>query len=150
MGRHGAVTLSSKRRTIVGATAIAIATTASIAVIQTSNGVSATSANLVRDPAFLTGVANWSTTAGGSLSMVDGHDGHRAIRLLNNSAGTMTLALNDRVNTVPVTTAGATYQAGAWVSTDAPGLTAGVRMMEYEGSIMHSSKQGSAWLRTND
>jgi Glycosyl hydrolases family 16 len=150
MGRHGAVTLSSKRRTIVGATAIAIATTASIAVIQTSNGVSATSANLVRDPAFLTGVANWATTAGGSLSMVDGHDGHRAIRLLNNSAGTMTLALNDRVNTVATTTAGATYQAGAWVRTDAPGVTAGSRMMEYQGSALHGSKQGSAWLRTTD
>ncbi|MFL6164069.1 MAG: family 16 glycosylhydrolase [Jatrophihabitantaceae bacterium] len=144
------MTLNSKQRTIVGATAIAMAGLASIVVIETSNGVSATSANLVRDPAFLTGVTNWSTTAGGSLSMADGHDGHRAIRLLNSSAGTMTLALNDRINTVPTTTAGATYQAGAWVSTDAPGLTAGVRMMEYEGSIMHGSKQGSAWLRTND
>jgi len=144
------VTLNSKRRTIVGATAIVIATVASIAVIETSNGVSATSANLVRDPAFLTGVANWTTTAGGSLSMADGHDGHRAIRLLNNSAGTMTLALNDRVNTVAATTPGAVYQAGAWVSTDAPGISAGSRLMEYQGSILHGSKQGSVWLRTTD
>ncbi len=132
----------------MGAAAIAVATAASILVIETSNGVDATSANLVRDPAFLTGTANWTTTAGGSLSIVDGHDGHRAIRLLNNSAGTMTLALNDRLNTVATTTQGASYQAGAWVSTDAPGVTAGARMMEYQGSTLHGSKQGSAWLRT--
>ena len=82
--------------------------------------------------------------------MVDGHDGHRAIQLQNTSAGAMTLALNDRLNTVATTTAGATYTAGAWVRTDAPGLTAGSRMMEYEGSTLHGSKQGSAWLRTTD
>lgn len=150
MGRHGAVTLNSKRRTVVGASAIVLATVASIAAIETSSGVSATSANLVRDPAFLTGVTNWSTTAGGTLSMVSGHDGHRAIRLLNSSAGTMTLALNDRVNTVATTTAGASYLASAWVSTDAPGITAGTRMMEYQGSTLHGSKQGSSWLRTGD
>src|SRR6185437_1773315 len=103
MGRHGAVTLNSRKRTVVGATAIAIATLASIAVIETSNGVAAASANLVRDPAFLTGTANWTTTAGGSLSIVDGYDSHKAIRLLNSSAGTMTLALNDKVNTVAAT-----------------------------------------------
>ncbi|HEU5271047.1 MAG TPA: hypothetical protein VFU36_14070 [Jatrophihabitans sp.] len=108
---------------------MAIATAAAIGVIETSGGVAATSANLVRDPAFLTGTANWTTTAGGSLSIANGHNGHRAIRLLNNSAGAMTLALNDRLNTVATTVAGASYLAGAWVSTDAPGLTAGARMM---------------------
>lgn len=148
MGRHGAVTLNSKRRTIAGAAAIAMATMGAIVAIENSNGVSATSANLVRDPAFLTGVANWTTTAGGGLSVVDGHDGHRAIRLLNNSAGTMTLALNDRANTVATTSPGATYEAGAWVRTDAPGVTAGARMMEYQRSTLHGSKQGSVWLRT--
>jgi beta-glucanase (GH16 family) len=132
----------------VGATAIAIATFASIAVIKTSDGVAAASANLVRDPGFLTGTANWTTTAGGSLSVVDGHDSHQAIRLMNTSAGTMTVALNDRVNTVAATEKGATYVAGAWVSTDAPGITAGARMMEYQGAVLHGSKQGSAWLRT--
>ncbi len=150
MGQHGAVTLTSKRRTIAGVAAIAMATVAAVVAIENSHGASAASANLVRDPAFLTGVANWTTTAGGSLSVVDGHDGHRAIRLLNNSAATMTLALNDRANTVATTTPGATYQAGAWVSTDAPGVTAGSRMMEYQGSVLHGSKQGSAWLRTTD
>jgi len=133
---------------VVGATAIAIATVASIAVIKTSDGVAATSANLVRDPGFLTGTANWTSNAGGSLSVVDGHDGHQAIRLLNSSAGTMTLALNDRLNTVADTERGATYVAGAWVSTDAPGVTAGARMMEYNGSVLNGSKQGSVWLRT--
>jgi beta-glucanase (GH16 family) len=127
-----------------------LATLASVAAIETSSGVSATTANLVKDPAFLTGVTNWTTTAGGSLSMATGHDGHRAIRLLNNSAGTMTLALNDRVNTVASTTAGARYLASAWVRSDSPGVTAGVRMMEYQGSTLHGSKQGSAWLRTSD
>lgn len=148
MGRHGAVTLSSMKRTVVGATVMAIAASAAVGVIATSGGVSATSANLVRDPAFLTGTANWTTTAGGTLSVVNGYAGHRAIRLLNNSAGTMTLALNDRLNTVATTVRGANYLAGAWVSTDAPGVTAGARMMEYQGSVLHGSKQGSAWLRT--
>jgi beta-glucanase (GH16 family) len=132
----------------VGAAVLAIATAASIVVIETSNGVAAASANLVRDPGFLTGTINWTTTAGGSLSVVDGHDGHQAIRLQNTSAGTMTLALNDRVNTVASTVKGATYVAGAWVSTDSPGVTAGARMMEYQGSVLHGSKQGSAWLRS--
>ena len=150
MGRHEVVTLNSKRRTVVGASALVLATLASVAAIETSSGVSATTANLVKDPAFLTGVTNWTTTAGGSLSMATGHDGHRAIRLLNNSAGTMTLALNDRVNTVATTTAGARYLASAWVRTDSPGVTAGARMMEYQGSTLHGSKQGSAWLRTGD
>jgi beta-glucanase (GH16 family) len=134
----------------VGATVLAIATAAAIGVIETSSGVAATSANLVPDPAFLTGTANWTTTAGGNLSVVDGYDGHRAIRLLNNSAGTMTLALNDRLNTVATTVPGASYLAGAWVSTDAPGITAGARMMEYQGTVLHGSKQGSAWLRTTN
>src|SRR4051794_6910936 len=82
MGRQGVGTSHSKRRAVVGASAFVLASVASIAAIETSSGVSATSANLVRDPAFLTGVPNWSPTAGRTLSMVDVHAGRRAIRML--------------------------------------------------------------------
>jgi len=151
MDPRGVVTLASRKRWAVGAGVVALAAVASVGVIATSQGVSATTSdNLVRDPEFATGTASWTTTTGASLSIADGHDGHLAIQLLNQTANPGTFALNDRVNTVSTTRAGATYQAGAWVRTDSPGLTAGARMMEYQGSVLHGSQQGSAWLQNTD
>ena len=108
----------------------------------------ASTVNLVADPTLSKGVATWFTRSGGSLAVVAGHNGHRAIRLRNETAAPLTLALNDRVNTVHATVAGATYQASAWIRTDAPGVTAAVRQMEYQRLVLRGTKLTSAWLRT--
>ncbi|HEX8767066.1 MAG TPA: family 16 glycosylhydrolase, partial [Jatrophihabitans sp.] len=46
------------------------------------------------------------------------------------------------------TVAGATYQAGAWIRTDAPGVTAAARQMEYERLVYRGQARTSSWLRT--
>jgi beta-glucanase (GH16 family) len=64
--------------------------------------------------------------------------------------GSLTLALNDRINTIGSTKAGASYQASAWIRTDAPGTSVGVRMLEYKKSgvtwINRGGRTSSAWL----
>jgi beta-glucanase (GH16 family) len=123
-------------------TAIDLSTTSAVA--------SASTVNLVRHPTFSDGTADWYTRDGGSLAVVPGHDGHPAVRLRNETAAPLTLALNDRVNTVAATVAGATYQASAWIRTDSLGETAALRMMEYQRQLHRGEKIKSAWLRTTD
>lgn len=148
MSRHRAEA-ARNRKVLVGAAVLAVTCVGSITAVELSSGAaSAASANLVADPGFSSGVAAWTTAAGGSLSIVDGHDGHRAIRLLNTTGHPLTLALNDRLNTVAKTQAGAVYEASAWVSTDAPGISSAVRMMEYAGSVNHGGNLASTWMRT--
>ncbi|MEO6502191.1 MAG: family 16 glycosylhydrolase [Jatrophihabitantaceae bacterium] len=108
----------------------------------------ASTVNMVANSTLSTGTTGWFTRSGGSLAVVAGHDGHRAIRLRNETAAPLTLALNDKVNTVHATVAGATYQASAWIRTDAPGLTAAARMMEYQRLLYRGEQRTSSWMRT--
>jgi beta-glucanase (GH16 family) len=151
MSRHHRDRPSTIRRSWLGAALVALAGAGAMTALNvssTSAVAGASTVNLVADPTLSKGAATWFTGSGGSLAVVAGHDGHRAVRLRNETAAPLTLALNDRVNTVQATVAGATYQAGAWIRTDAPGVTAAVRQMEYQRLVFRGSKLTSSWLRT--
>jgi beta-glucanase (GH16 family) len=142
---------SAIRRSWVGASLVALVGVGAVTALNlpsTTAVAGASTINLVADPTLSKGTAGWFTRSGGSLAIVPGHDGHRAIRMRNDTAATLTLALNDKVNTVRATQAGATYQASAWIRTDAPGVTAAARMMEYQRLLYRGEKRTSAWLRT--
>lgn len=140
------------RKLVYGAVGLSLLCAGSIADINLSskNASAATPVNLVADPEFKQGAQAWTTAAGGSLGVVAGYDGHSAVSLTNTTSGPLTLALNDKVNTVAKTTAGAVYQASAWIRTDAPGTSAAARLMEYQGSVNHGSALGTAWLKNSD
>jgi beta-glucanase (GH16 family) len=151
MSRHHGDRPSTIRRSWLGAALVALVGAGAVTALDmssTSAVAGASTVNLVADPTLSNGTASWFTRSGGSLAVVAGHDGHRAVRLRNDTAAPLTLALNDRVNTVHATVAGATYQAAAWVRTDAPGVTAAVRQMEYQRLVLRGQKLTSAWLRT--
>jgi len=147
-GRHS-VRPSLTRKRWIGAALVALVGTGAVTALEvTANSASATTANLVADPNFDNGTSAWFTRTGGALSVVAGHDGHRAIRMRNASDAPLTLALNDKVNTVDETVAGATYEASAWINTDSPGVTSAARMMEYQRQLFRGSNITSSWLRT--
>jgi beta-glucanase (GH16 family) len=149
-GRHSARP-SVIKKSWVGAALVALVGAGAVTALDvsaTTSVAAASTVNMVADPTFSTGTAAWYTRSGGALSVVAGHNGHRAIRMRNMTNGSLTLALNDKVNTVHATVAGATYQASAWISTDAPGVTSAARMMEYQRMLFRGSKITSSWLRT--
>ena len=151
MRRHHAARKSTITRSWVGASLVALVGAGAVTALNLSSTTAvagAATVNLVANSTFSAGTTGWYTRSGGSLAVVPGHDGHRAIRLRNQTAAPLTLALNDKVNTVRATVAGATYQASAWVRTDAPGLTTAARMMEYQRLLYRGEKRTSAWLRT--
>ncbi|MEO7261963.1 MAG: family 16 glycosylhydrolase [Jatrophihabitantaceae bacterium] len=151
MPRHHAARPSGIVKSWVGASLVALVGVGAVTALNLSSTATvagASTVNLVTDPTLSRGTAAWYTRSGGSLAIVAGHDGHRAIRLRNETAAPLTLALNDRVNTVRATVAGATYQASAWIRTDAPGVTAAARMMEYQRLLYRGEQRTSAWLRT--
>ena len=151
MFRHHGDRPTAIRRSWVGAALVALVGAGAVTALDmsaTSTPAAAATVNLVADPTLSKGTATWSTRSGGSLAIVAGHNGHRAIRMRNETAAPLTLALNDRVNTVRATQAGATYQASAWIRTDAPGVTAAARQMEYQRLVFRGSNRSSAWLRT--
>ncbi|HEY0167153.1 MAG TPA: family 16 glycosylhydrolase [Jatrophihabitans sp.] len=151
MRRHHSARKSAYTRSWVGASLVALVGAGAVTALNLSSTTavaSASTVNLVANPTLSNGTAGWFTRSGGSLAIVAGHDGHRAIRLRNETAAPLTLALNDKVNTVRATQAGATYQASAWIRTDAPGLTAAARMMEYQRLLYRGENRASAWLRT--
>lgn len=129
---------------VVGATCLALMT----ATDSSPAAASTSSPNMVKDPGLATGTSAWTVTGGGSLSVVTGHDGGRAVRVLNTTARTLTIALNDKVNTVASTRAGAVYRASAWLQTDSPGVSSAVRLMEYAGSTNRGSALASKWMRS--
>src|ERR1700712_1228343 len=151
MSGHRATHSRVSTRSWVGAALVALVGAGAVTALNLSSTTAvagASPANLVADPTLSKGAAAWFTGAGGSLALVAGHDGHPAVRLRNETAAPLTLALNDRVNTVHTTLAGATYQASAWIRTDAPGVSAAARMMEYQRLLHRGEKLTSAWLRT--
>lgn len=102
--------------------------------------------NLVLDPEFALGTSAWTSASGSSLSLISGHDGHRAVRVTNDTDQARTLALNDQANTVPNTQAGASYTASAWIRTTVPGVSVAAREGEWDGGDSNGSKQSAAWL----
>lgn len=149
MSRVRVERLGKNKKMLVGAAAIAATSLALITATNSAVAVASTSApNLVKDPGLATGTSAWTVTGGGALSVVTGHDGGRAVRVLNTTARTLTIALNDKVNTVASTKAGAVYRASAWLQTDSPGVSSAVRLMEYAGSTNRGSALASKWMRS--
>jgi beta-glucanase (GH16 family) len=102
--------------------------------------------NLVVDPELAQGTGAWTSAAGGGLSVVAGHAGHRAVRVTNTSGHAVTLALNDRANTVASTRAAADYTASAWVRSAVAGVSVAAREGEWAGARSKGVEQSSAWL----
>jgi beta-glucanase (GH16 family) len=151
MSRHLGARPSTVKRSWVGAALVALVGAGAVTALDVSSTTAVAAAatvNLVADPTLSNGTAAWFTRTGGSLAVVPGHNGHPALRLRNETAAPLTLALNDRVNTVHATVAGATYQASAWIRTDAPGVTAAARQMEYQRLVLRGDSRASSWLRT--
>ena len=151
MSRHHGERPSIIRRSWAGAALVALVGAGAVTALDvssTSTVAAAATVNLVADPTLSSGTSAWFTRSGGSLAVVPGHNGHLAIRMRNETTAPLTLALNDRVNTVRATVAGATYQASAWIRTDAAGVTAAARQMEYQRLVLRGEKHTSAWLRT--
>jgi beta-glucanase (GH16 family) len=151
LARHSAKRPIPVRSGVIAALVVAIAGIGGlVAANLDAGGASAATRNLVKDPNFNGVSAAWFASRGGSLSVVAGHGGRRAVQLRNITMGSLTLALNDRINTIGSTKAGASYQASAWIRTDAPGTSVGVRMLEYKKSgvtwINRGGRTSSAWL----
>src|SRR5919107_1734814 len=110
MSRHHGERRSVLKRSWVGATLVALIGAGGMTALNVTSTTAASAAtvNLVADPTLSKGAATWYTRSGGSLAVVAGHNGHLAIRMRNETAAPLTLALNDRVNTVHATVAGAT------------------------------------------
>ncbi|QWZ09665.1 family 16 glycosylhydrolase [Nocardioides panacis] len=104
--------------------------------------------NLVKDPNFAHGTSAWTVRSGGRLSVVDGHDGRRGIKVTNTTGRARTLALNDKTNTVASTRAGTVYRASVWLKATRSGVSSGVRLVEYDGSTKRGSAVASRWMRS--
>src|SRR5215218_8106870 len=109
MSRHHGPRPSIVKRSWVGAALVALVGAGAMTALDVSSTTAVAAAatvNLVADPALSKGTTTWFTRSGGSLAVVAGHNGHRAIRMRNETAAPLTLALNDRLNTVHATVAG--------------------------------------------
>jgi hypothetical protein len=132
------------RRWVGLAVAVVAAVTPGLALAVTSGSsattTTTTTSNLVDNPGFETGTtAGWRTNSSNQhLTVVSGgHSGSYSAKL---TVGTQSDAvLNDAVNTVSSTTAGATYQARAYVRTGAPTVYARLRLREVLNGTMVAS-----------
>ena len=77
-----------------------------------------------------------------------GHGGQRGIKVSNTTSRALTLALNDKADTVASTKAGAVYQASVWLKATRGGVSSAVRLMEYDGSKNRGSAVASRWMRS--
>lgn len=90
--------------------------------------------NAVLNSSLDDGLAGWGVNPGAKLESVPGRHG-RGGRISQTQRDHWTIALNDAINSVPATTAGATYRAEAWVRSQ-PGQQVSLRLMAYRGSIL--------------
>lgn len=103
--------------------------------------------NLVSNSGFESGTGGWFPASGTALSRSsNAAAGSYSAKVSNWSGSARTVVLNDSANTVPATVKGTPVTATAWVQTDAPGTTVGVRLMEYAGSTLHGQARGTVWL----
>jgi beta-glucanase (GH16 family) len=118
------------------------------AAAATPTSVTTAGPNLIKDPELVHGTAAWSVAAGGKLATVAGYNGHRAISVLNTTSAAKTLRINDRLNTVVRTQAGAVYRASAWIKTWSR-IAGGTRQIEYAGTTYKGGKFTSARFSSN-
>ncbi len=140
----------SLRRLVVAPLAVATFVATGAAALLSTDAAGAAvivSGNLVKDPDFVNGSAAWTAPAGASLSIVAGHNGHKAIAETNSSGAALTANVNDKTNTVASTVKGATYTASAWISVSVPKVSVAVREGEWRGRALQGpTASGTAWL----
>ena len=103
--------------------------------------------NAVPDPSFEAGTSAWFVTTGAKLARVTpGYSGNFAARVTNSSTKSLTVALNDKVNTVAKTVKGQRYTATAWIRPSAAKQSVAIRLMEYAGSSYKGQALGKAYL----
>lgn len=107
---------------------------------------SATDANLVANATFESDTSGWRASDGAALSRAAGHSGWYSGRLTNSSSGSLTMALNDAPNTVAKTQQGMQYTASAWLRSSAPGVSAALRLMEYDNATFEGENLSIVWL----
>lgn len=130
----------------IGALAIVALAAASFTGLRPA---SASAANLVVDPEFAHGATAWKV-AGASMTVIAGFNGHKAIRITNTASAAHTLVLNDRINTVGSTSLKSTYAASVYVRSVTPGITADLRLGEWNASTSRQApSQRSSYLRTS-
>lgn len=147
------ITLS--RRAVAALAAGALAVPAGLGVLSSTGSSSASSAtstsssNLVTNPGFESGTADWRVTGtpDGSLTRVTTpHTGSYAGQAVTRVGST--LVVNDSPNTVASTTAGATYSASVWVRASSQ-RTVSLRLREVPtpGVTLDSA---AAWITLPD
>jgi PKD repeat protein len=111
-----------------------------------------TSANLVGNPGFETGLSGWNTSGSGSgvtlTQAVGGHSGNYSALVTNTSSGNSGCTLNDSPNWVASTSPG-TYTASIWVRADTAGNALNLRLREYSGSTTVGSATSTVTLTTS-
>lgn len=131
LGTVGAPRPGSRRR--ISAAVVAMAVLGTGGVLVAANGLGE-SGNAVLNSSLDDGLAGWGVNPGARLESVPGRHG-RGGRISQRTRDRWTIALNDAINSVPATTAGATYRAEAWVRSQ-PGQQVSLRLMAYRGSIL--------------
>ena len=103
-GRQNPLRLADARsRTIAGLAAAGMLATVALGLGSTAQA----EVNAVPDPSFEAGTSAWFVTTGAKLARVTpGYSGNFAARVTNSSTKSLTVALNDKVNTVAKTVKG--------------------------------------------
>ncbi len=114
--------------------------------VMVATGGAAGAENVVSNSSLDGSLAGWGVNAGARLQQVPGRSGTGA-RITQTVAPTWTIAMNDAVNSVPSTVAGASYRAQVWVRATQPGLRVSLRVMEYSGSQYRGQKLATETLR---
>ncbi|MBT0770549.1 family 16 glycosylhydrolase [Kineosporia sp. J2-2] len=130
-----------RRPVLAVATAGAVAAVLGVVVTTTASGTN----NVVKNSTFDDGLAGWFVGSGTRLALVAGHSGKGA-EISHAGPGVKTIVLNDSVNTIASTKAGASYRADAWVRATRPNVSVSLRIMEYGGRTLRGQNKASLWL----
>jgi PKD repeat protein len=143
---HTYTTAGTRTVTLTVTDSVGLTSTAAATVTTT-----VTSANLVGNPGFETGLSGWNTSGSGSgvtlTQAAGGHGGNYSALVTNTSGGNSGCTLNDSPNWVASTSAG-TYTASIWVRADTAGKTLNLRLREYSGSTTVGSTTSTVTLAT--
>jgi beta-glucanase (GH16 family) len=143
-GRPNPLRLADARsRTVAGLVAAGMLATVALGLGSTAQAET----NAVPDPSFEAGTSAWFVTTGAKLARVTpGYTGSFAARVTNTTTKNLTVALNDKVNTVAKTVKGQRYTATAWIRPSAAKQSVAIRLMEYAGSSYKGQALGKAYL----
>jgi beta-glucanase (GH16 family) len=133
----------ARSRTVAGLVAAGMLATVALGLGSTAQAET----NAVPDPSFEAGTSAWFVNSGAKLARVTpGYTGSFAARVTNTSTKGLTVALNDKVNTVAKTVKGQRYTATAWIRPSAARQSVAIRLMEYAGSSYKGQALGKAYL----